>query len=84
MQVSDASGTVEMTEVASGESMSRALVTSDDVFIVDDGIDVMVWIGKGASRTERKKVRSHEFCHLRNTNITNCLSVRHCSCVLSC
>jgi hypothetical protein len=55
MQVSDADGSIDMELIASGTEISRKMVHSKDVFIFDDGMDVMVWIGLEASITERKK-----------------------------
>eukprot|EP00038_Savillea_parva_P007724 m.172141 g.172141 ORF g.172141 m.172141 type:complete len:873 (-) comp13479_c0_seq1:84-2702(-) len=55
LQVSDASGKISMKLIASGDSLNRNAVHSDDVFILDDGYEVMVWVGKGASSKERKE-----------------------------
>ena len=55
MQVSDEGGNITMTCLAEGEKISRSMVHSKDVFILDDGFDVMVWIGMEASITERRK-----------------------------
>ena len=44
--------------VATGVQISRDLLDTNDAFILDDGYEVMVWIGKGASRAERKNVRA--------------------------
>ena len=55
MRLSDASGSLTMTEVASGKVMKSDL-TSDDVFLVDDsGMCLYVWVGNGASREEKAK-----------------------------
>lgn len=55
LKVSDASGKIRMTEVSTGNSITRRQLDTNDVFIMDDGYEVMVWIGLGASSTERKK-----------------------------
>ena len=55
LKVSDASGKLTMTEMARGEKIRRDSLNSNDVFILDDGFEVMVWVGKGASREERKQ-----------------------------
>lgn len=55
MKVSDAGGKIEMTELGVSPNISRSMVVSEDVFILDDGNTVWVWIGKDASRGERKK-----------------------------
>jgi len=58
MQVSDESGNISMTCLAEGEKIARSMVHSKDVFILDDGFDIMVWIGREASITERRKAMS--------------------------
>jgi gelsolin len=50
-QLSDASGSMTMTEVP----LDKKKLDSNDVFIVDCGHEVFVWIGKGASKDEKKK-----------------------------
>jgi gelsolin len=51
-KVSDASGALEMTEVASG-SFNKELLDSNDVFIVDTEASLFVWVGLGANKDER-------------------------------
>jgi len=54
LSVSDESGTLEVKEVASGKSeLKLEVLTQDDVFIIDTGIQVYVWVGSGASKKER-------------------------------
>jgi gelsolin len=53
-KLSDASGTLTFTEVASG-TIHKSALNSDDVFIYDAGIEIFVWIGKGASPQEKAK-----------------------------
>eukprot|EP00049_Salpingoeca_infusionum_P004478 m.79901 g.79901 ORF g.79901 m.79901 type:complete len:822 (+) comp12582_c1_seq4:132-2597(+) len=45
---------VEMTDVASGDEIRRDQLTSDAVFILDDGYEVMVWVGLNAGVAERR------------------------------
>eukprot|EP01063_Lacrimia_lanifica_P036605 TRINITY_DN730_c1_g2_i3.p2 TRINITY_DN730_c1_g2~~TRINITY_DN730_c1_g2_i3.p2 ORF type:complete len:192 (+),score=59.65 TRINITY_DN730_c1_g2_i3:582-1157(+) len=52
-RLSDASGEMTFEELARGGDVSAALVTSDDVFILDTGAQVVVVVGRGASREER-------------------------------
>jgi len=54
MQVSDESGRLQMTEVASG-SFSRSDLNSDDVFIADTEQAVFIYIGRKASKQEREQ-----------------------------
>lgn len=51
-KVSDASGALEMTEVASGHFGKESL-DSNDVFIVDTEPSLYVWVGSGANKDER-------------------------------
>jgi len=48
-QLSDASGQLKLTEVATG-SFKKTELKSDDVFIVDIGTEAFIWVGKGASK----------------------------------
>lgn len=43
-----------MTQIASGSDISRSLLNSDDVFLLDIAAAVYVWVGKGASPLEKK------------------------------
>ena len=52
LRVSDASGQIKVTDVASGK-ISHKLLDTNDVFILDAVAEVYVWIGKGASKQER-------------------------------
>jgi len=52
LKVSDASGKLEMTEVASGH-FNKDLLDTNDVFIVDTEASLYVWVGLGANKEER-------------------------------
>ncbi|KDO34602.1 hypothetical protein SPRG_00665 [Saprolegnia parasitica CBS 223.65] len=55
IQLSDASSDLKTTDVTPVDGiLTKALLSSDDVFIVDGGNALHVWIGKGASAEERK------------------------------
>jgi gelsolin len=69
MKVSDASGKLSLTEVATGDQLSRNLLDSDDVFLLDDSYEVMVWIGLGASSGERKNAMSIAQKYLNDYNL---------------
>lgn len=66
-RLSDASGSMEFTEVASG-SVSRSLLDSDDVFVFDVGNEIFAWIGSGASTGERAKSMSYAQDYLTKFN----------------
>jgi len=58
LRLSDASGALQITEVAKGRVL-RSQFNSADVFIFDSGYEIFAWIGKGASTQERSKALSH-------------------------
>jgi len=53
-KLSDESGALKKTKIAEG-SVKKSQLESKDVFILDVGHIVWVWIGKGASKQERAK-----------------------------
>jgi len=53
-RLSDESGALTKTKVGEG-GLKKSLLDSKDVFILDVGHTVWVWIGKGASKQERAK-----------------------------
>jgi gelsolin len=52
--LSDETGTMVFKEVGSGSGCKRSLLKSDDVFVFDVGMEVFAWVGKGASKDEKK------------------------------
>lgn len=62
-KLSDASGSLKLTEVASG-ALSKKSLDANDVFIVDIGHTVYVWVGSKASAEERKKAVTHAVDYL--------------------
>ena len=53
IKLSDASGELKTTEVAA-ERLERSMLVTDDVFIVDTGSEIFVWVGKGATPKEKR------------------------------
>ena len=53
IKVSDDSGALTTTEIATGE-LKRSMLGTSDVYILDNGAEIYVWVGKGASTEERK------------------------------
>lgn len=53
MQVSDAGGKLEFKKVAEG-AVKKDMLKTEDVFIFDTGAEIFVWIGKGASKEEKR------------------------------
>jgi gelsolin len=66
-QLSDASGKMVFTEVASGK-IPRSKLDPNDVFIFDTGAEVFAWIGKGASVDEKAKALSYAQDYLKKFN----------------
>lgn len=54
LRLSDSSGAMSFTQVATGE-LTRSMLDASDVFVIDDGgVCVYVWIGSAASEAERR------------------------------
>lgn len=62
-RLSDASGQVQFTLEKTGQLSKRDL-DSRDAFVLDNGAEVFVWIGRQSSTTERKKVGVVDPCTL--------------------
>jgi len=63
-QLSDATGDMEMKEVASGAAISRSMLKTEDVFILDIGTKVFVWVGKETSKAEKSKALEYAELYL--------------------
>merc|ERR1719427_1766198 len=69
-RVSDAAGHLKMTEVA--DKLDKSKLDSKDVFLVDAGTHLFVWIGKGASVDERKNAMTYAHSFLKDKNNPFC------------
>jgi len=67
-QLSDASGTMNFKEVAQGAKCKKALLDGNDVFVLDTGAEVLVWIGKGASKEEKRNAMQFAQDYLKKYN----------------
>ena len=56
LQLSDSTGTLELTEVKPAVVSS---LKSEDVFLLDTGTEIFVWVGAGASKNEKNKALSY-------------------------
>jgi len=54
-RLSDASGTLKLTQEAAGAAINISKLDPNDVFILDIGTEVYVWIGKSTTDQEKKK-----------------------------
>nr|XP_054773873.1 gelsolin-like protein 1 [Lytechinus pictus] len=66
-RVSDADGSLNMDEIAEGSGISKDLLTSDDVYVINTGEHCYCWVGKGASIDERKNGLSYASNYLNKT-----------------
>lgn len=64
-RLSDASGEMRFSLEAEGRNVTVDKLDSNDVFILDAGCEVIVWVGKGASVEERKTGIDHAKHYLR-------------------
>ncbi|KAF9998349.1 hypothetical protein BGZ80_000352 [Entomortierella chlamydospora] len=53
-RLSDASGAIEFEEEATGDKVTKELLDSNDVFILDVQNEIFVWIGSGANKEEHR------------------------------
>eukprot|EP01114_Cavostelium_apophysatum_P021891 TRINITY_DN775_c0_g1_i1.p1 TRINITY_DN775_c0_g1~~TRINITY_DN775_c0_g1_i1.p1 ORF type:complete len:372 (+),score=107.65 TRINITY_DN775_c0_g1_i1:103-1218(+) len=74
-RLSDATGSLTFTEVATGKDANRSKLDSSDVFILDTGAEVFAWIGKGASAGEKKSALHFAQDYLKKFNRPAHLSI---------
>lgn len=65
-QVSDASGKLEFTKVKGG-AVSQDDLKSQDVFIIETAKSCFVWVGKGASASEKANSMGYAHNHMMKT-----------------
>jgi hypothetical protein len=65
--VSDASGELKVEKVAESK-LERKMLDATDVFIVDSGAEVFVWVGDKATKQEREKSMEHAATYLKQNN----------------
>ncbi|CAM9522754.1 unnamed protein product [Chrysoparadoxa australica] len=71
LKLSDESGSLELSEVASGDSVSKDLLDTNDVFLLDDrGLALFVWVGDGASKDERAQAFQHANEYITKTGLS--------------
>jgi len=66
-RVSDASGKLTVTEVASGKT-PKSKLDHKDVFILDNSVEVYIWVGSQASPAEKKVALQIATDYLKNNH----------------
>lgn len=68
-RLSDAKGNkLKMEKVAEGPSVNMSLLDHNDVFFLDCGKELWIWVGKGASQNESKFALQYAHIFLTNGN----------------
>eukprot|EP01101_Sappina_pedata_P007814 TRINITY_DN41_c0_g1_i1.p1 TRINITY_DN41_c0_g1~~TRINITY_DN41_c0_g1_i1.p1 ORF type:complete len:364 (+),score=169.67 TRINITY_DN41_c0_g1_i1:38-1093(+) len=67
-KLSDCTGTLKFTEVAKGK-LSRSQLDSKDVFIIDNGEQIIAWVGSKASADEKKNALIFAENYLQKYNL---------------
>jgi len=72
-QVSDESGELEVTPIEKLDSkfLSKDMLKTEDVFVLDVGSEIYVWIGKGTTVNEKKESMKVATKFLENTGRPN-------------
>jgi gelsolin len=65
LQLSDASGKLVLSEVSRGKNVARNQLHSDDVFILDRGETIYVWVGSGTTKQERAQALPTAMTYLK-------------------
>eukprot|EP01101_Sappina_pedata_P007816 TRINITY_DN41_c0_g1_i3.p1 TRINITY_DN41_c0_g1~~TRINITY_DN41_c0_g1_i3.p1 ORF type:complete len:353 (+),score=160.03 TRINITY_DN41_c0_g1_i3:42-1100(+) len=67
-RLSDSTGDLTFAEVAKG-AISKSQLSSEDVFIIDNTVQVIAWVGSKSSRKERKNALSFAETYLEKYNL---------------
>lgn len=56
-RISDASGSIEFTKIEPGDKKgyTKSQLDTNDVFVVDSGLEIFIWRGNGATKQEKSK-----------------------------
>jgi len=66
-RVSDEDGSLDMDEIAEGDAISKDLLTSNDVYVINTGSHCYCWVGSGASIDERRNGLTYASNYLNKT-----------------
>jgi gelsolin len=74
-RLSDASGKMTFTKVAEGNTIKKSNLDSNDVFVLDAGYEIFVWVGQKTSAQERKTALQYAVDYLKNHNRNTALPI---------
>jgi villin 1/advillin len=66
-RISDSTGSLQFTQEQEG-TLNYAKLDTNDVFLVDSGTSCFIWVGKGASKEERKNGMKYGTDYLAQNN----------------
>jgi len=66
LKVSDHSGTMDFTQVATGKNIKKNMLDTKEVFILDVGAEIFAWIGKNAPVEEKRHALDYGHKYLEN------------------
>jgi len=69
-QISDASGRLKIDSLGKGP-FEKSMLSPDEVYLLDTGAEVFVWIGKGATKNEKTSAMQHATDYLKKKNRPN-------------
>lgn len=72
MKISDQDGELKMEKIAEGDDVSKDLLDPNDVFLVDVGTHLYVWVGNDVSRDEKKNGMSYASNYLNGEDRFHC------------
>jgi len=64
-KVSNASGHMEVKELARGKTLDKSLLDTKDCFIIDGGKTVFVWCGKKSNKSEKRAAMQNAVDYLK-------------------
>lgn len=74
-QLSDSTGSMKFEQVGEGQRVPRQLLDSDDAFILDDGQQIYIWIGKGASQAEKREGMVYAMKYIQDEKLSKATPV---------
>jgi len=64
-RISDASGKMEFTEVSKGNAVKKTQLDKMDVFLLDSGKQLFIWVGSGSTKEEKHHAMNYAVNYLQ-------------------